>query len=336
MHLIELTGPSLDSFSRREVPAPPPPARGQALVRTHAASLNFIDLAVAQGLYPGTAYPLIPVADGAGEVVAIGPEVTGVSVGDRVALHPKVLWSAGRASALQARTMRGVNQPGMLSELVTADAATLVKAADHLSWEAIATLPICATTAWNALATAEIGPGSTVTLLGTGGVSVFALQLAKARGARVIITSSSDEKLERARVLGADEVVNYRRHPDWDREVLALTQGVGADLVLDTVGAATFPQSLAAVRQGGVVYTVGFVTGSKLEVDLMPLIVKAVRVVGNNTGSVANLLDAAAAIAAHRIEPVIDRVFGLGELSEAYAALAAGGHFGKLAIRLDW
>jgi NADPH:quinone reductase-like Zn-dependent oxidoreductase len=334
MNLIELTGP--DSFQRREAPAPPPPGRGEAHVRMCAASLNFIDLAVAQGLYPGTTYPLIPIADGAGEIIAIGPEVTSVAVGDRVALHPKSLWIAGRASALQARTMRGVNRPGSLAEIVAVDAATLVKGADHLSWEEMASLPICATTAWNALATADVGPGSTVALLGTGGVSIFALQLAKARGARVIITSSSDDKLARARAAGADEVVNYRRSQDWDAKVVALTDGVGADLVLDTVGAATFSQSLAAVRQGGVVYTVGFVTGSKVELDLMPLIVKAVRVIGNNTGSVENLSEAAAAIAAHRIQPVIDQVFGLAELPEAYAALAAGGHFGKLAIRLDW
>nr|WP_312861814.1 NAD(P)-dependent alcohol dehydrogenase [Rhizobium sp. BK650] len=305
-------------------------------MRMRAASLNFIDLAVAQGIYPGISYPLIPVADGAGEVVAVGPEVINVSTGDRVALHPKVLWHAGRASALQARTMRGVDRPGSLVELATVDAATLVKAPDHLSWEAIATLPITATTAWNALATGEIGPGSTVALLGTGGVSIFALQLAKARGGRVIITSSSDEKLERARALGADETVNYSTNPDWETAILKLTGGVGADLVLDTVGASSFARSLAAVRQGGVVYTVGFVTGSKLEVDLMPLIVKAVRVVGNNTGSVANLAEAVAAIAAHRIEPVVDHVFKLGELSDAYSALAAGGHLGKLAIRLDW
>ena len=336
MHQIELTGPGLDNFQHRQRQEPSAPSRGQALVRMRAASLNFIDLAVAQGSYPGINYPLVPIADGAGEIIAIGPEVTNLSVGDRVALHPKILWHAGRANALQARTMRGVDQPGSLSEFATVDAATLVRAADHLTWEAIATLPISATTSWNALATAEIGPGSTVALLGTGGVSIFALQLAKARGGRVIITSSSDEKLDRARALGADEIVNYRSNPEWDKEVLDLTGGVGADLVLDTVGSSTFARSLAAVRQGGVVYTVGFVTGSKLELDLMPLIVKAIRVVGNNTGSVANLSDAAAAIAAHRIEPVIDRVFGIAELSDAYAALAAGGHVGKLAIRLDW
>jgi len=334
MNLIELIGP--DSFQRREVSAPPPPVQGEVHVRMRAASLNFIDLAVARGVYPGLSYPLIPVADGAGEVIAVGPGVTSAAVGDRVALHPKSLWIAGRASALQARTMRGVNQPGSLAEIVAVDTATLVKGPDHLSWEEMASLPICATTAWNALAAANVGPGSTVALLGTGGVSIFALQLAKARGARVIITSSSDEKLARARAVGADEVVNYQRSHDWDAEVVALTEGAGADLVLDTVGAATFAQSLGAVRQGGVVYTVGFVTGSKVEVDLMPLIVKAVRVIGNNTGSVENLADAAAAIAAHRIQPVIDQVFGLNELPEAYAALAAGGHFGKLAVRLDW
>ena len=336
MQIIELVQPGLDSFRRAEVPEPTAPARGRVLVRMRAASLNFIDLTIAQGPYPGAPFPVTPVADGAGEVFAIGPEVTGLAIGDRVAIHPKALWIAGRGSAEQANTMRGLNLPGSTIEIAAVDAASLVKAPAHLSWEAIAALPICATTAWNALSAAEAGPGSTVVLLGTGGVSIFALQLAKARGARVIITSSSDEKLARARALGADETVNYRTSPDWDGQVLELTGGKGADLVVETGGAETFVRSMTAVRQGGVVFTVGFVTGSRLEVDLMPLIVKAIRVLGNNTGSVADLAEATAAIAAHRIEPVVDRVFGVDQLAEAYRALAADGHFGKLGIRLDW
>jgi NADPH:quinone reductase-like Zn-dependent oxidoreductase len=175
-----------------------------------------------------------------------------------------------------------------------------------------------------------------VLLLGTGGVSTLALQLAKAAGARVIITSSSEAKLEQAKDLGADAAINYRRTPDWDAAVWGLTNGVGADLVVETVGAETFPKSLAAARQGGTVFTVGFLTGAATQVDLLQIIVKALRVVGNNTGSVEDLAGAMAVVGAHRIRPTIARAYGLGELADAYAAQGRGGHFGKLAIRLDW
>ena len=180
---------------------------------------------------------------------------------------------------------------------------------------------------------APVRPGSVVLLLGTGGVSLFALQFAKASGATVILASSSDEKLERARRLGADHLINYRATPAWDGEVLKLTGGRGADLVVETVGGATIVRSLNAAAVGGTVFTVGFVGGTAASIDLLPVIVKALRIVGNNTGCVADLAQAAQAIAAHGIVPVIDRVFSIDDTAEAYAELAAGGrHFGKLAI----
>jgi NADPH:quinone reductase-like Zn-dependent oxidoreductase len=194
-------------------------------------------------------------------------------------------------------------------------------------------LPIAATTAWNAVRSASLRPGSVVVLLGTGGVSIFTLQFAKASGATVIIASSSEEKLERSHRLGADHLINYRATPAWDEEVLRLTGGRGADLVVETAGGATLSRSLNAAAVGGTVFTVGFVTGTAASIDLLPIIVKALRVVGNNTGSVADLAEAARAIAAHRIVPVVNRVFGMEETSAAYAELSAGGrHFGKLAI----
>jgi len=336
MKLIELTAPGLDHLRLATAPDPHPPGRGQALVRMRAASLNFVDFAVAQGLFHGVEYPVVPIADGAGEVIAVGAEVGNLVPGDRVAVHPKATWIAGPGDALQQQIMRGVSLPGSLIEMAAVDANTLVKAPAHLTWEEIATLPICATTAGNALRAGKVGPASTVVLLGTGGVSVFALQLAKAAGARVIVTSSSDAKLDRAKALGAEEVINYVQTPDWDARVLELTGGLGADLVAETVGAQTFARSLAAARQGGTVFTVGFVTGSAAQVDLMTIIVKALRVVGNNTGSVENLAAAASVIAAHRISPAIDRTYGLGDLAEAYGAQGQGAHFGKLALRLDW
>ena len=336
MQAIHLTAPSLDAFQRVTLPDPQP-QRGEVLVRMKAASLNFIDVAVATGRYKEGRFPLVPLADGAGEVVAIGAGVDTVAPGDRVALHPKALWAAGRTSQRSGRAMRGVNLPGAARELAVATADTVVKLPPHLSWEQGAALPITATTAWNALVTADIGPGRSVVVLGTGGASVFAIQLAKARGARVIVTSSSDAKLARARALGADDGVNYRNTPDWDREVLALTDGLGVDLVLETAGTQTIARSLNAVRHGGTVFTIGFLSGGQAEIDLLKVIEKSIRLQGNNTGSAADLADAIAAIAAHRIEPVIDRTFPLGRLQDAYAALAEGGtHFGKLAITLDF
>ena len=229
--------------------------------------------------------------------------------------------------------MRGITLQGSLAEYVVVPATSLVALPSHLDFAQGAALPIAATTAWNAVRSAPLRPGSVVLLLGTGGVSLFALQFAKACGATVILASSSDEKLERARQLGADHLINYRATPAWDEAVLKLTAGRGADLVVETVGAATFARSLNAAAVGGTVFTVGFVGGTSSSIDLLPIIVKALRVVGNNTGSVADLMDAAKAIAAHRIVPVIDQRFSMAETSAAYVELAAGGrHFGKIAI----
>jgi NADPH:quinone reductase-like Zn-dependent oxidoreductase len=335
MQAITLNGPSLDLLTRVELPDPLPPGHGQVLVRMHAASLNFIDLAVAFGKYPGISFPLVPIADGVGEIIAIGDDVLDLAVGDRVALHPKTIWFAGRGTIEKANATRGVSRPGSLIEIATVDAGSVVKVAEHLSWEAAATVPIAATTAWNALVCADVGPGSTVVFLGTGGVSIFGLQLAKARGARAIVTSSSDEKLELARKLGADETINYNESPDWDLQVLKLTSGLGADLVLDTVGTATFTRSLSAARYRGVIFTIGFVTGTNLQIDLMPIIVKALRIQGNNTGSAEDFGKVMQAIRAARIDPVVAETFSVGDVAEAYRA-QSNGPVGKLAVRLDW
>ena len=336
MKAIHLTQASLDAFRFVDIDEPQP-APSEVLVRMKAASLNFIDVALALGAYPGASYPVIPVADGAGEVVAVGSEVTGLARGDRVAIHPKSAWAAGRPTAARARTMRGLTAPGSLRAYAAVAADTAVKVPDHLSWEQAASLPVTTTTAWNALQAADIGPGRTVVVLGTGGSSVSALQLAKARGAQVIVTSSSDEKLQRARALGADHLINYRSTPEWDTAVRDITGGKGADLVLETVGAQTFGQSLKAARHGGTVFTIGFLTGGQTTVDLMLVIVNSLRLLGNNTGSAEDLSDAVAAIAAHRIQPVVDEVFGLESLHKAYETMATKKtHFGKLAITIDF
>lgn len=333
MKAIELVAPALDAFRRTELPEPKP-APGEVLVRLHAASLNYLDVAIATGSFPAAGFPLIPVADGAGEIAALGEGVDGLDLGARVIPHFMPQWLGGGITPGHVAALRGVNLPGSLAEYVAVPASSLVTLPAHLDYVQGAALPIAATTAWNAVQSAPLRPGSVVVLLGTGGVSIFALQFAKACGATVILASSSEEKLERARELGADYLINYRSTPAWDEAVLKLTAGRGADLVVETVGAATFARSIHAAVMGGTVFTVGFVGGTAASMDLLPIIVKALRIVGNNTGSVADLADATRAIAAHRIVPVIDRVFDFEDAGAAYAELAAGGrHFGKLAIR---
>jgi NADPH:quinone reductase-like Zn-dependent oxidoreductase len=335
MHAIELHAPALDALQRVQSPQPQA-RRGEVLVRMMAASFNFLDWAVITGRYPGVTFPIVPIADGAGEVVALGEDVDTLAVGDRVVIHPKSLWADGRGTARNAAAMRGVNRPGALREFASVSADTAVRVPEHLSWSEAASLPIAATTAWNALVTAQVGPGDTVLLLGTGGVALAALQLAKARGATVIITSSSDEKLVRAGALGADHLVNYRTTPAWDAAVLSLTDGVGVDLVIEGGGTDTFARSLAAVRHAGTVFTIGFLSGMRTEVDLLTVIAKAIRVQGSNTGSAEMLRGALAAIAAHRIAPVVDRTYALTDLQDGYAALGRSAHVGKLALTIDW
>ena len=332
MNIIELTGPRLDAFQAATRPDPRPRG-GEVLVRMKAASLNFLDVAVATGAYPGPKFPLIPVADGAGEVADLGDGVEGWAVGDRVIPHFLPDWQDGALTPATFAARRGVTRPGSLADYALVSATSLVAVPAHLDFVQASSLPIAATTAWRAVRAARLGPHSTALLLGTGGVSIFALQFAKAHGARVIVTSSSDEKLERAQALGADLLINYRRTPDWDAEARRLTQGRGADLVLETGGAETFARSVSAAAIGGTLFVIGFLTGSRPTIDVLPVMEKELRVLGNNTGPVADLAAAAAAIAAHRLVPIIDRTFEMADAAAAYAHLARGGqHFGKVCI----
>jgi len=332
MYAIQLVEPSLTPFRRTSLPDPSP-GPGQVLIRLRAAALNYIDVAVATGRFPSAALPVVPVADGAGEIVALGADVTDVGIGDRVIPHFMPDWLDGPMRPSRIAAMRGITLPGSLSEYVAVPASSVVRLPDHLDFAQGATLPIAATTAWNGVRSTSVRPGSTVVILGTGGVSLFALQFAKASGATVILVSSSDAKLERGRGLGADHLVNYKATPDWDKAVLETTGGRGADLVVETIGGASFARSLNAVAMGGTVFTVGFIAGSQTTFDLFAVIGKAVRIVGNSTGSVADLAEAVGAIAANRIVPVVDRRFGFDETADAYAELAAGSrHFGKLTI----
>lgn len=325
----------LDSWQRIERPQPEP-GRGQVLVRIHAASLNYRDLLIANGQYPFTVNldRLIPLSDGAGEVVAIGAGVRRFKGGERVAGIFSQSWLGGAQVSDAWETALGGAVDGVLAEFQVFSEEGLVALPDHLSFEEGATLPCAAVTAWNALYGAKpLKAGETVLTLGTGGVSIFAIQLAHAAGARVIATSSSDEKLEKARALGADETINYRTHPDWEKEVRRLTGGAGVDHVVEIGGTGTLPRSIAATRPGGHVGLIGLLAQGE-PIDPLAILGGSCSVRGVMVGSREMFEDMNRVIAFHAIKPVIDRVFGFDAAKAALGALGAGAHVGKIVVAI--
>jgi NADPH:quinone reductase-like Zn-dependent oxidoreductase len=308
---------------------------GQVLVRLRAVSLNYRDLLVVQGKYdPRMRLPRIPCSDGAGEVVAVGPGVSRIRPGERVVGMFMQGWIEGPLTAAKGRTALGGELDGMLAEHVVLSAEGVSPFPDYLSFEEAATLPCAALTAWNALIEqGGLRPGETVLLQGTGGVSLFALQLAKAAGARGIITSSSEEKLARARKLGADEGINYKTTPDWDRRARELAGG-GVDHVVEVGGAGTLNRSLRAVRTGGHIALIGVLAGVAGPVDTVVILHRAIRVQGVYVGSRQMFEAMCRALTVNRIKPVVDRVFPFEEAVSAFRLMESGGHFGKIVIRL--
>jgi NADPH:quinone reductase-like Zn-dependent oxidoreductase len=307
----------------------------QVRVRMRAASLNYRDLLVATGAYdPRMKLPIVPLSDGAGEVVEIGSHVTRFKVGDRVANLFMPGWLEGELTQEKGQSALGAHNNGILAEQVDLHEDAWVRIPNHLTFEQAATLPCAAVTAWNALVTqGSLNAGDSVLLQGTGGVSLFALQFAKISGGRIIITSSSDEKLGRALKMGASEGINYRTTPDWDKRVRELTEGRGVDHIVEVGGAGTLPRSFKAVRSGGLVSLIGVLTGAG-EVNPMPLLMKGVTMRGIYVGSRAMFEAMNRAIELHKLEPVIDRVFDFGQIGEALTYLKSGAHFGKVVIRI--
>lgn len=310
----------------------PRPGRGQVLVRMRAGSLNYRDLMVARGGYNAHAN-LVPLSDGAGEVAEVGPEVTRVKPGDRVAGIFMQSWIGGALEEAYNATALGALLDGVLAEYRLFDQEGLVHVPEYLSYEEGSTLPCAAITAWNALWGADpLLPGGTVLVLGTGGVSIFALQFAHAAGARVIATSSSDAKLERARALGASETINYKRQPDWEKEVLRLTGGRGVDHVIEVGGAGTLARSVACTRFGGSVDLIGVLTGG--QIDPAPVMRRGVVLRGIRTGSREMFEAMNRMIALHELRPVIDKTFSFEAAKDAYRHLESQAHFGKVVIRI--
>ena len=334
VRIIDQTTIDALEFVDLKVAAPGP---GEVLVRMHAVSLNYRDLLVATGRYgPSLPKPLTLCSDGAGEVVAIGEGVTIFKPGDRVASSFFQTWQGGQFSKSYLPSALGGSIDGCLTTLRLFSEHGLVPLPAHLSFAEGATLPCAALTAWHSLVpTANLQPGQTVLLLGTGGVSIFGLQFAKMLGAKAIITSSSDEKLERARSLGADETVNYKTHPDWEAEVLRLTGGKGVDVVLESGGAGTLQKSIKSTRFGGQISLFGVLTGVTESLNVGALLHGNLRLQGIYVGSVDMFHQMNAAITQHTLNPVIDRTFAFTEAKAALHFMESAQHFGKLVITLD-
>lgn len=326
----------IDNLELIEAPEPKPGA-AEVLIKVKAVSLNYRDLLVTLGHYnPKMSLPRIPVSDGAGEVVAIGDGVTEVKPGQRVAGIFMQNWLEGRATAQKQQHALGGDIDGMLAEYVVLHKSGVVAVPDHLSWEESATLPCAGVTAWNALMHAgQIKTGDTVLIQGTGGVSIFALQFAKALGARVLGTSGSDKKLDRAKKLGLDAGVNYKQTPDWAKWVLEQTNGEGADLIVEVGGSGTFPQSLKAARIGGTVAQIGVLSHTSEPLNVVPILHKQIQIKGIYVGSRAHFLEMNRALAQTNLKPIVDEVFAFDQAKQALRRMESGAHFGKLVIRVD-
>ena len=314
--------------------AEPVPSTGQVLVKLTGASLNFRDLLVVRGQYnPRMKLPMVPLSDAAGVVAAIGHGVDRFAPGDQVAAIFMQGWMDGRVDRKKAATALGGAIPGVLREYMVFDQVGLVKAPSHLTGVEAATLPCAAVTAWHALfEEGSLYPGDTVLVQGTGGVSLFALQFAKAAGCRVIITSSSDEKLAKARLLGADETINYRANPDWDDAARNLTARSGVDHVIEVGGSDTLPRSLKAVRMAGTVSVIGALSGAANSVNPTSILMNSIRVQGIFVGSRAMFERMNRSIQTQKMKPVVDRVFPFTEFREALRYMEAQQHFGKICL----
>jgi NADPH:quinone reductase-like Zn-dependent oxidoreductase len=337
MRAYVLPGPNgIDALQERDLPTPKA-RRGQVVVKVHACSLNYRDLAIVSGNYRmGSKPDLVPLSDGAGEVVEVGEGVTRWKVGDRVASCFFQRWIGGEAGPEAAPSALGGAIDGMLAQYVALEENGVVAIPAHLSYDEAATLPCAAVTAWHALMVhGGLIAGRTILVQGTGGVSIFGLQIAKMMGANIVITSSSDAKLQRAKGMGATHLINYKATPDWDKAAIELTAGRGVDQVVEVGGAGTLAKSIGAIRPGGKVSMIGVLSGAA-ELNPMLIMAKRANIQGISVGSTQMFEALNAAISANAVKPVIDKVFDFADTKAAFAHLKGASHFGKIVIRMAY
>lgn len=325
----------LENLELGEVPTPTP-SSGELLIKVRAVSLNFRDKAIVDGIYEPHLVPknLIPVSDAAGTVVAVGEGVTRFQVGDRVNSHLYSRWIDGEPGPDEPAYCFGMPLPGGLAEFMIIHEDSAVRAPASMSDEEASTLPIAALTAWYSLMdVGHLQPGQTVLVQGTGGVSIFAAQIAAAHGARVIATSSSDDNLAKVKALGVSDGVNYRAHPDWEREVLKLTAGKGVDVTIDVAGGDGLNKSVLSTKAAGIIAQVGFLTGQTTQLQLMPLIFRQTTIRGIAVAPRTSFDRMNPFLDQHGIRPVIDKIYQFEEAVQAFEHLARG-PFGKIVIKV--
>jgi len=332
---LELAKFGIDNL-REVTSADPQPDAGQVLVKFEAASVNYRDFMIAEGMFaPPEDLPVIPLSDGAGKVVTVGQDVSSLKVGDPVTPLFFPRWLSGDALGDERSVSTGLEAPGCLREFGVFDESAVVKVPDYLSAEQAACFPCAGLTAWSALVTTSgTSSGDVVVVLGTGGVSIFALQFAKAMGAAVIVTSSSDEKLAHAKELGADHGINYQATPEWGSAVKELTDGRGADVVVEVGGTGTLPQSFKAIRRGGHIPVIGALAGAQMDLMVYELIMTNAHVHGIGVGNRAGYEDMMNFVKEHRISPVIHKTYSFDDAAAAIRDIDEGEHFGKLVVRI--
>ncbi|HZH25615.1 MAG TPA: NAD(P)-dependent alcohol dehydrogenase [Azospirillaceae bacterium] len=335
MRTAELSGFGLENLRIVERP-PPRPGHGEVRVRVRAVSLNYRDVLLVRGVYnPRQAFPVVPCSDAAGEVDAVGPGVSAWQPGDRVVNSFFPGWPAGGPTPAALASGLGSPGDGVLAEYRVFPADALVRTPDHLSDAEAATFPCAGVTAWSAIvALGGTRPGDTVLVQGTGGVSVFALQFAKLCGARVVATSSSDEKLARAAALGADHGINYTAVPDWGAAARAWAGGSGLDHIVEVGGAGTLEQSVRAIRPGGTISLIGVLSGPAPMLNLPLVVMRQVRLQGVTVGPTSELEAMLRAVAQWRLRPVVGAQVPLDHLHDAFRLMDRGGHFGKVVVTL--
>tara|TARA_E500000331_G_scaffold147517_1_gene143639 strand:+ start:6283 stop:7284 length:1002 start_codon:yes stop_codon:yes gene_type:complete len=331
MKLIELHNFGDDGFQKTER-GMPSPCIGEVVIKVHAASLNFRDFMIAKGLYnPNIELPLVPLSDGAGEIVSVGNDVTEFNVGDRVM---SVFWQDWNENNSNRMVSTGSDAGGVLTEYAVLPKEAILPIPEYMTYQEASTIPCAAVTAWTCIKAANIGSGDSVLLLGTGGVSILALQILKAMDANVIITSSSNEKLERAKELGADHTINYNENPEWGSEAFSLSNG-GVNLVIEIGGESTFPQTINALTIGGHISVIGALSGINVELNLMQMVFKNVHVHGITVGSREDHMELNNFLEQHEIHPVIGKTVSIDKAINEIYGMSSGSHFGKIVIDIS-